>query len=157
MNNQPQFEDPLALTRDVAREKLEATVTAMPPEFRPRTIEAFQAMINTEDRQVRPTERCLLADRTGLTRPKSSDFARAYVVAHARGLLESEARSIRNQLLRDGDELTEARLRDELILAVGRARPQSRLRPWHLPDDVMQLIINTVAADMAGGAERWAA
>lgn len=77
---------------------------------------------------------------------RDEQFERAYIIAYARGLLEREAGGIMNE---EG-YITAQRLRDELILAVGRAQPQSRLRPWNLADAAMEVIIDRVAVDLAG-------
>jgi len=140
----PQQEDPLALQRDLSRNEIEAMVAAMQPASRPRNIQSLEALTNSNDLPVRALERCLLAERLTSTSRRFSCFVRG-IIAHARGLLDREAREIINQ----EEYLTAERLRDELILAVGRAQPQSRLRPWNLGDTAMLVIIDRVAADLA--------
>jgi hypothetical protein len=71
-------------------------------------------------------------------------FERAMIIARTRGNLAQEARAI---LLQEGPLVPE-RLKDELILAIVRARPRSRLIAWHLDDASVLAIVNRVARDL---------
>jgi len=73
-----------------------------------------------------------------------NDFDRRMILARLRWNLTNEARRIigarAEPISRDG-------LRDELILAVGRAVPRSKIVPWHVSDRVVLQVIERVAAD----------
>jgi hypothetical protein len=52
--------DLLAVERELSREECETLIAAMRPLSRPRTLEGFEALINSPDRRVRALERHLL-------------------------------------------------------------------------------------------------
>lgn len=80
-----------------------------------------------------------------MTRKPSLD--QHVLIARCRWLLHQEAEHIVSLL--EPDEMTERRLRDELLLAVGRALPRSRLVPWDLDDAAVEAIAARVARDVA--------
>ena len=74
-------------------------------------------------------------------------FQRAMIVARCRSLLRSEAQGIATRLSTTGS-LTERMLVDELLIAVGRAQPRSRLVPWGLDDKAVEVIARRVVEDV---------
>jgi hypothetical protein len=73
------------------------------------------------------------------------------IVARCRWLLTIEARGIATRLLADGSFSAQF-LSDELILAIARAKPCSRLIPWRLGDATVKRIVDVVVVDVA---ETW--
>lgn len=70
-------------------------------------------------------------------------FDNVMIVARCRDLLQQEAQMIALRL-RAGEALTAQRLMDELLLAVGRCQPRSRLIPWGLTDRAVEAIARRV-------------
>jgi hypothetical protein len=72
------------------------------------------------------------------------DFEARMLLAHLRWLLTDEAHSIVQRLERDGIPLGVENIAPMLMLAVRRARPRSRLVPWHLSNAVVERMIRVV-------------
>lgn len=78
---------------------------------------------------------------------RDRDFDLAMSIAVTRYNLLLEARAIMARPDPDDRrELTRAGLEGLLMLAVSRAKPRSRLVAWHLADDIVEQIIERVAA-----------
>jgi hypothetical protein len=71
------------------------------------------------------------------------------LLAHLRGLLTTEAHVVAYRLRREGLAPTAENIATALVLAVGTARPRSRLVPWHLDDVVVEKMIAIVSDDVA--------
>jgi len=76
------------------------------------------------------------------------DFDRRMCIAETARLLRERAHRILYELLQDGIEPAAANLRDLLIVAVATARPRSSLVAWFLPDPIVEVIIERVAAEI---------
>ena len=76
-------------------------------------------------------------------------FAEPEVVLRTYVNLIDEARAIVFQLSPECD-VSSQRLRDELTMAVARARPKSKLVSWFLDDATVAGIIDRVAVEVTG-------
>jgi len=78
---------------------------------------------------------------------ENGHFHKAMIVARCRWLLSKEAQVIATSLSTTGS-LTVRTLFDELLIAVGRAQPRSRLVPWGLDDKAVEVIARRVVEDV---------
>ncbi len=78
-------------------------------------------------------------------------FDVAMIVARCRWLLTLEGRGIATRLVAEGCFSAQL-LSGELLLAIARAKPRSRLIPWHLADRVVDRIVVAVVRDLS---ETW--
>jgi hypothetical protein len=78
-----------------------------------------------------------------------AEFDKQMLLARLRWLLTNEARWVVQRLRRDGISPTAESIASGLLIAVGTARPRSRLVPWHLHDATVEKMIAIVANELA--------
>jgi hypothetical protein len=91
---------------------------------------------------------CMAEDANASFSQRDLKFDASMVIARCRWSLALEADALTRRMLADGS-FSPLALSDQLALAIAKARPRSRLIPWHLTDPVVERIINAVVADVA--------